>query len=240
MSIWKQCSDEHKTTPKTGSERQTVTLTRDNRHLLQMVVNDHSASSRYLAERWSTATGALISTSSIRERLLHPGLNARVSIYGIHLTANHGRLCLQWAHEHRANQTDRYQVVFLEESRFNFCDHYGCIRARRYAGQCYLLEYFIERHSDLISGVMVWGVISYQGQSNLQRIESNLYNTRYVRDVVQPEVVPLFQGIPKTIFQQVKHAHMLQRLLETSIQSYTCNFFLGQLIRWICRLLITC
>ena len=33
---------------------------------------------------------------------------------------------------------------------------------------------------------------------------------------------------------------MLQRLLETSVQSNICNFFLGLLIRLICHLLNTC
>ncbi|GFU79033.1 transposable element Tcb2 transposase [Trichonephila clavipes] len=67
-----------------------------------MVVNDRTASSRQLAARWSTATGVLMSASSIRRRLLHRGLRARVPLYRIPFTANHRRLRLQWAHKHRA------------------------------------------------------------------------------------------------------------------------------------------
>ncbi|GFW10143.1 transposable element Tc1 transposase [Trichonephila clavipes] len=62
---------------------------------------------------WSTAAGVLLSASSIRRRLLHRGLRARVP-----LTANHRWLRLQRAHEHRA-----WQVVFSYESRFNRRDH---------------------------------------------------------------------------------------------------------------------
>ncbi|GFX06275.1 transposable element Tc1 transposase [Trichonephila clavipes] len=75
------------------------------------------------------------------------------------------------------------------ESRFNLRDHGGRIRARRYAGERYLPESVIERHSGLTLGVMVWGEISYPGRSNLLRIEGNLNSNMYVCEVLQREVV---------------------------------------------------
>ena len=48
---------------------------------------------------------------------------------------------------------------------------------------------------------MVWSAISYHGPSNLLRIEGNLNSNRYVRKVLQPEVVRFLQGIPGAIFQ---------------------------------------
>ncbi|GFV28689.1 HTH_Tnp_Tc3_2 domain-containing protein [Trichonephila clavipes] len=98
-----------------------------------MEVNDRTASSRQLAAHWSTATGLLMSTSSIRRCLLHRGLRASVPLYRIPLTANHRWLRLQMAHEHRAWQDDWHQVVFSDESRFNLWYHDGRIRVRRYA-----------------------------------------------------------------------------------------------------------
>ncbi|GFT08701.1 transposable element Tc1 transposase [Trichonephila clavipes] len=137
-----------------------------------MAVNDRTASSKQLAARWFTATGVLMSTSSILRRLLHRGLRARVHLYRIPLTANHRRLRLQLAHRLRAWQADWHQVVFSDESRFNLWDHDVHIRVRRYAGERCLPEYVIERHSGPTPGVMVWGVISYPGRSNLLRIEA--------------------------------------------------------------------
>ena len=40
-------------------------------------------------------------------------------------------------------------------------------------------------------------------------------------------------------FSRITHAHMLQRLFETSVQPNTCIFFFGLLIRRICCLLST-
>ncbi|GFX80107.1 transposable element Tcb2 transposase [Trichonephila clavipes] len=95
MRVWKQWTDEHRTTQKTGSGRRKGTSACEDRHLLRMVVNDHTASSRQLAAHWYTATGVLMSASSIRRRLRHRRLHARLPLYRIPLTANHRRFRLQ-------------------------------------------------------------------------------------------------------------------------------------------------
>ncbi|GFX87935.1 transposable element Tcb2 transposase [Trichonephila clavipes] len=66
MRVWEQWTDEHRITRKTGNRRRKVTSARDDRHLLCMAVNESTASSRQLAARWSTATGVLMSASSLR------------------------------------------------------------------------------------------------------------------------------------------------------------------------------
>ncbi|GFU54287.1 uncharacterized protein TNCV_576701 [Trichonephila clavipes] len=48
------------------------------------------------------------------------------------LTADHRRLRLQWAQEHRTWQADWHQDGFSDESRFNLWDHDGRIRVRHY------------------------------------------------------------------------------------------------------------
>ncbi|GFX79753.1 HTH_Tnp_Tc3_2 domain-containing protein [Trichonephila clavipes] len=90
MRVSKQWTNEHRTTRKTGSGRRKICQ----RTRIGMAVNDHTASSRQLAAHWSTTIGVLISASSIRRRLLHRGLRARVPLYRISLTANHRRLRL--------------------------------------------------------------------------------------------------------------------------------------------------
>ncbi|GFT78124.1 transposable element Tc1 transposase [Trichonephila clavipes] len=146
-----------------------------------MAVNDSTASSRQFAARRCTATGVLLSASSIRQRLLHHGLRAKVPLYRILFTSNHRR---------------------LHESRFNLWDQDGriCVRCYTADKRC-LPECVIEQQNGLTPGVVVWGAISYHGRSNLQRIEGNLNSNTYVREVLQPEVVPFLEGIPGAIFQ---------------------------------------
>ncbi|GFX06071.1 transposable element Tc1 transposase [Trichonephila clavipes] len=179
--VWKQWTDELRTTRKTGRGRRKVTSVRDDRHLLRMAVNDRTASSRQLKARWSTATGVLMPASSIRRRLLHRGLGARVPLYRIPLAANQRRLRLQWAHEHRAWQADWHQVIFSDESCFNLWDHDSRICVRRYADERCLPECVIERHRGITPGVMVWGVNSYHGRSMLLRIKGSNMGSLVVR-----------------------------------------------------------
>ncbi|GFY35295.1 transposable element Tcb1 transposase [Trichonephila clavipes] len=84
--------------------------------------------------------------------LLQRGLRVRIALYSIPLTTNHRRLCLQWAHEHRAWRADWQQVVFSDESSFNLWNHNRRIRDTDYAGEC---ECIIKRHSGRTPGFMV-------------------------------------------------------------------------------------
>ncbi|GFV78039.1 uncharacterized protein TNCV_1931 [Trichonephila clavipes] len=50
---------------------------------------------------------------------------------------------------------------------------------------------------------------------------------------------PTFKESLELSFSRIMHAHILQSLFETSVQPFTCNFFLVLIIRRICRLLST-
>ncbi|GFW03792.1 transposable element Tcb2 transposase [Trichonephila clavipes] len=105
MRVWKQRTDEHRTTLKTRSRRRKVTSVCDDQLLHRMAVNDRTAPSRQLTTRWSTATDILMPASSIGRRLLPRKIRARVPLHRISLTANHRRLHQQRIHEHRALQS---------------------------------------------------------------------------------------------------------------------------------------
>ncbi|GFV17229.1 transposable element Tcb1 transposase [Trichonephila clavipes] len=204
-----------------------------------MVVNTRTASSRQLAARWSIATGVLMSASSIRRCLLHRGLCARLPLYKIPLMANLRWLCLQWAHEHRAWKADWYPVVFSDESRFNLRYHDGHIRVRRYAGERCLPECvalsndIVAKHLELRLG----GRFRIMGDPICYELRVISIATGTSMKFYCPKSFPSFKELS---FSRIMHAHMLQRLFETSVQPNACNFFLDLLIRRICRLLSTC
>ncbi|GFW80954.1 transposable element Tcb2 transposase [Trichonephila clavipes] len=142
-----------------------------------MTVDDGTAFSRQLAARWSTASG--FPSRQTTDGCVCNGLKL-----------------------HRAWQAGWHKVVFANESCFNLWDHEGHICVRRYTGGRCLPEWVIKRRSGLTPGVMVRGVISYHGRSLLLRVEGYLNSNRYVREVLQPEVIPFLRGIPGAIFQQ--------------------------------------
>ncbi|GFV29075.1 transposable element Tcb2 transposase [Trichonephila clavipes] len=121
MRIWKQWIDEYRTTRKTGSGRRKVTSARDDRHLLCMTVNDRTASSRELAARWSTATGVLMSASSIPRRLQHHESRFNLWDYDDHIRVRRytGERCLpECAIERHSGLTPRVMsedIPFLHD-----------------------------------------------------------------------------------------------------------------------------
>ncbi|GFU63137.1 transposable element Tcb1 transposase [Trichonephila clavipes] len=108
-----------------------------------MAVNNRPASSRQLAAHWSTATGVLMSASSIRRCLLHRGLRARCLYTGSNSPQTiEGCVC----NGLMSTEPGKMIGVFSDELRFNLRDHDGHIRVRRYASERYLPECVIERY----------------------------------------------------------------------------------------------
>ena len=73
----------------------------------------------------------------------------------------------------------------------------GHIHVRRYASECYLPGCVIERHTALRTDA-----ITDHGRSQLLPIMGNLNNDRYIRKMLELEVVSFLQGILEAIFQQ--------------------------------------
>ena len=65
---------------------------------------------------------------------------------------------------------------------------------------------------------MVWEAIGYNMGSRLLRIEGNLNSNRYIREVLQPEVLPLLQATPHTIFQQDNAQPHVTRIVQAFFQ----------------------
>ena len=94
-----------------------------------------TASSTVLSRLCSTAMGLDLSTSTVRRRLLRPGVVARMPLRQLPLSRDHQRLRLQWARERRHWRAEWRNVVFSAEYRFLISYNDGRIRARRYAGE---------------------------------------------------------------------------------------------------------
>ena len=163
---------------------------------------DRIASSTVLSRCWSTAMGLDLSAWTVCCRLLRVGLVAHMPLHQLPLSRDHQHLRLQWAHERHHWHAEWRNVVFLVESRFNMSYNVGRICVQRYAGESNLRACILQRHRGPTPSVMVWGAIGYNIWSHLLCIEGNLNSNRYIREVLQPEALPLLQATPHAIFQQ--------------------------------------
>ena len=122
-------------------------------------------------------------------------------------------------------------VVFSDKSHYNMYYNDGCIHVGPFAGECNLRACILQWHRGPTPSVMVWGATGYNMQSRLLRIEGNLNSNRYIREVLQPEVLPLFQTTWQTIFQQDNaRPHVCK---PSSKDRYHC--FPGLHVRQTCR-----
>ena len=108
--------------------------------------------------------------------------------------------------------------MFSDESRFNISYNDGRIRVRRYAGERNLRACILQRHRGPTPSVMVWGAIEYNMRSSLLCIKGNLNSNRYIREILQPEVLPLLQATPHAIFQQDNVRPHVARIVQAFFQ----------------------
>ena len=171
-----------------------------------------------LSRRWSTATGLDLSASIVRRRVLRAGILARIPLRRLPLSRDHQRPRLQWASERRHWRAEWRNVVFSDESRFNMSCNDDRIRVRRYAGERNLTACILQRHRGPTPSVMVWAAIGYNMRSRLLRIEGNMSSNRYIKEVLQPEVLPLLQATPHAISQQDNGRSHAARIVQALFQ----------------------
>ena len=123
-------------------------------------------------------------------------------LHRLPLSRDHRHLRLQWARERRYRHAEWRNVVFLGESRVKMSYNDGRIRVRLYADERNLKSCILQRHRWPMPRVMVWGAIGYNMRSHFIRIEGNLNSNRYIRQVLQPKILPLVQATSHAIFQQ--------------------------------------
>ena len=111
----------------------------------------------------------------------------------------------------------------------------GRIRVRRYAGVRNLRACILQRHRGPTPSGMVWGAIGYNMRSRLLRIEVNLNSNRYIREVLQPEVLPLLQATPHAIFQQHNARPHVASIVQVFSKDDGYHCFPGLHVRQTCR-----
>ena len=155
MREWDQWREVGRTQRRAGTGPRNVNTVRDDRHLVRMAVTDRTASSTVLSRRWSTATGLDLSASTVRRRLLRPGLVTRMPLRRLPLSRDHQCLRLQWARECRHWRSEWRNLVFSVESRFNMSYNDGRIHVRRYAGERNLSACILQWHRGPTTSIMV-------------------------------------------------------------------------------------
>ncbi|GFX46093.1 transposable element Tcb1 transposase [Trichonephila clavipes] len=129
-------------------------------------------------------------------------MSASRPLLGLPLTQNHRRLRSQWCDERNMWVAEWNEFGLIEESRICLQHHDGRIRVWRHRGERMLNSCVMHRHTGHAPGIMVWGGIGYHFRSPLVHIASTLNSQRSFSEVLEPVVLPYFQGLDTAIIQQ--------------------------------------
>ena len=166
------------------------TTPRQDRALLRMVRQDRFLSARALTARMRNLYGMRAGRTTINNRLLSRGYRAYRPTTKPLLTANHRRLCLDWAHRWRNLTVAHWQhVVFGDESRFQFYLVDGRLRVRRLPGERFRPGCKAHRVQAGGDSVHVWGAFHNSAKSPLVLPDGYLTGVLY-RGILQNTLVP--------------------------------------------------
>lgn len=182
------------------------TSARADRRLLRLVRGNRTLPATLLRLLWDTRghNGQLLTSQTVRRRILETGLRSRRMRKRLRLSPAHVVARERWAMQRvhwRLQQWRR--VVFSDESRFNLFRSDGRVRVWRQPGQEFHPECLQITESHAIS-VHVWAGMTWNGKTELVFLERNVTGETYGQ-LLQQHFVPFvnatFGGVQNCILQ---------------------------------------
>jgi transposase len=210
------------------SDRPRVTSDRDDRALQRLVRRMPFTTSPVLKQHW--LPNRRMSTRTVINRLNSAGLKSRRVIKRPLLVDRHRRSRLAWCLARRCwNLRTWRKIHWPDESRFLLHVTDGRMRVWRHSlypkehpGNCPL-------RWRLSNGL---GCISHESKLDLVTIQGNLTSDQYIREVLQPVVVPHFDNHPlatRPVYMDDNARPHRSRAVTAYLQSETVtSLFLGQ------------
>ena len=165
------------------------------------VRQDNFIRQRHLRDRFLTAQGTSnvvvgnhgrpIHRTTVGRRLRERGIYCRRPARCQALTLRHRLERQRWALNNRRRQWGR--VVFSDESRFNLHHADGRVRIYRRRNERFERNCILEVYPYGGGGVMVWAAINSNFKSALVVCNGNLNARRYIDQILQPHVLPMFR-----------------------------------------------
>ncbi|GFV90824.1 transposable element Tcb2 transposase [Trichonephila clavipes] len=152
-------------------------------------------SASVIAQQLSTATGRQVSRFTVARSLHKGGLFARRPERCLPLKVDHRRHRLQWCRGHKTWTTDQCsRVLFTDESLLSTRSDSQRVLIWREIGTRFYTSNIKERHHYNGPGVLVWGGIMLNGQTELHIFDrGSVIGDRYCEEVLLPHV-RLFRG----------------------------------------------
>ena len=177
--------------PAKSSGAPCKTTPRQDLALLRMVQQDRFLSAQALTARMRNLYGMIAGRTTVNNQLLSSGYRAYRPTMKPLLTANHRRICLEWAQRWRNLTVVHWQhVIFGDESRFQLNPVDGRLRVCRLPGERFRPGCQAHRVQAGGGSVHIWGVFHNSAKSPLVLPDGYLTSVLY-RGILQNTLVPL-------------------------------------------------
>nr|CAH7750529.1 unnamed protein product [Callosobruchus chinensis] len=176
--------------PRTG--RPTVSARREDRYIAQLARRERSVTVPVIRSQFQRTFNRVISTVTIRRRVLASGLRCRRPLRVLLLTARHRTARLQWARAHQDWLLLQWRNVFFsDESRFGLVsDDYGKRLWRERGGQNRLATAIgVAPYRGATQ--TFWGGIRFNGRTQLIHIPGTMTGAYYLENIMNAIVQPL-------------------------------------------------
>jgi transposase len=172
------------------SGRPKKTTPRLDRAILNISKNDPFLSSRRIGAQIEETMGVIVTSRTIRNRLIEAQLFGRRPAKKPLLSNKNRKARLAFAREHlNWTMNDWKKVIFSDESKFNLFNSDGMKYVRRPIGKRLNPKYTKPTVKHGGGSVMVWGCFSGFGMGPLHRIEGKMDRFMY-RDIMSNIMVP--------------------------------------------------
>ncbi|GFS77905.1 transposable element Tcb2 transposase [Trichonephila clavipes] len=195
--IWNHVLETGSAFQRPGEGRRRATTPNEDRYLVLKALRHRNMNTTLLQQHLRSATGTMVSTQTLRNRLYGVGMYARRSMVCVKLTARHRCDRREWLTDHvnwRRNEWSN--VLFSDESRFSVHPDNRRIFIWRDRGS---RNNPASKHESVRfggGGVLVYGGISIDGRTYLYIIrEGPLTARRYRDETLRPIVVPYAAAI---------------------------------------------
>jgi hypothetical protein len=160
------------------------------------------------------ARGVAVNERTVRRRLEEHGLSARTLAHCLLLTREHRVARLAIVHEHRNWGTEEWgRILFTDVSRFCRRSPDGHQRVWSRTCERFAQCNFVPGISFGSGSIMVWGGISMEARTELVVVNGGAMTAnRYIRDILEPHVVPFapFIGNDSILMHDKAHPHIAQ------------------------------
>lgn len=186
------------------THRSRSTSSAQDRYIVLQARRDPTLTARQLVASLSTTHSVTVSDQTIRNRLHESGLHSRRPLRCPALRRGNRARRVEWCELHQNWDSEQWSnVLFTDESRFGFHSDSRRTRVWRRSGNSERLRSVQEVHSYRGGTVMIWAGIMIGGRTSLVFPEGNLNAAGYVREILEPVVLPFAQEIgPEFILMQ--------------------------------------